>query len=121
MEVSGGNFSGENQPLPGLSENVWSATIFYDLGGFSAHVNAKYRDEFIVNLPIPGSSTPALTKDYTTVDAQMSYLFENNISVVFSVYNLTDEPNIIEYGVSGTLGEYKGFGRQYYLGVNWKY
>ena len=121
MEISGGNFSGENQPLPGLSENVWSATIFYDLGGFSAHVNAKYRDDFIVNLPIPGSSTPALTKDYSTVDAQMSYLFENNIGVVFSVYNLTDEPNVIEYGVSGTLGEYKGFGRQYYLGVNWKY
>lgn len=121
MEVSGGNFSGENQPLPGLSENVWSATIFYDWGGFSAHVNGRYRDEFIVNLPIPGSSTPALTTEYMTIDAQMSYLFENNIGIVLSVYNLTDEPNLIEYGVGGTLGEYKGFGRQYFLGVNWKY
>lgn len=121
ITVTGGNFSGENQPLPGLSENVWSATIFYDLGGFSANVNARYRDEFIVNLPIPGSSTPALTGEYTTVDAQMSYLFENNIGIVLSAYNLTDEPNLVEYGVSGTLGEYKGFGRQYFLGVNWKY
>ncbi len=40
MEVSGGNFNSKNQPLPGLSENVWSATIFCDLGGFSTHVNA---------------------------------------------------------------------------------
>ena len=121
MEVSGGNFYGENQPIPGLSENVWSATVFYDYEGFSAHVNTRYRDDFIVNLPIPGSSTPALSKSYTTVDAQVSYLFENNISVVFSGNNLTDEPNEVEYGTAGTLGEYRTFGRQYYLGFNWSY
>jgi len=120
-EVAGGNFSGELLPLPGLSENVWSATVFFDYESFSAHVNTRYRDEFIVNLPIPGSSTPALSGDYTTVDLQMSYLFDNDISVVFSANNLTDEPNLIEYGVSGTLGEYKTFGRQYYLGMNWTY
>jgi hypothetical protein len=51
----------------------------------------------------------------------MSYLFDNDVSVVFSANNVTDEPNLIEYGVSDTLGEYKSFGRQYYLGVNWRY
>jgi len=59
--------------------------------------------------------------DYTTVDAQMSYAFDNGLSVVLSGNNLTDEPARIEYGVPGLLGEYRIFGRQYYLGVNFQY
>jgi phosphoribosylformimino-5-aminoimidazole carboxamide ribotide isomerase len=121
MEISGGNFYGQNLSIPGLSKNVWSATVFYDYEGFSAHVNTRYRDDFIVNMAIPGSSTPALSKEYMTVDAQVSYLFDNNISIVLSGNNLTDEPNQVEYGVSGALGEYRSFGRQYYLGINWTY
>lgn len=119
--VNGGNFYGENQPLPGLSENVWSATVFWDIGGFSAHVNTRYRDEFIQNIPIPGANTPALAQEYQTVDAQASYLFNNGISVVLSGRNLTDEPNIIEYGVDGAFGEFRTFGRQYFLGMNYQF
>jgi phosphoribosylformimino-5-aminoimidazole carboxamide ribotide isomerase len=120
-KVGGGAFYGQNLPLPGLSENVWSATVFYDWGGFSAHVNTRYRDEFVQNLPIPGAGSPTLAQPYTTVDAQVSYAFENGLSVVLSGNNLTDEPNIIEYGVDNAFGEYKEFGRQYYIGVNYKY
>ncbi|QIL90228.1 TonB-dependent receptor [Microbulbifer sp. SH-1] len=120
-EVSGGNFYGENLPLPGLSENVWSTTVFWDIGNFSSHVNVRYRDEFILNMPIPGSSTPVMAQEYTTVDAQVSYAFENGIDVVFSANNLTDEANVVSYGEEGILGEYSEFGRQYYLGINYKY
>ena len=120
-EVGGGSFYGQNLPLPGLSKNVWSTTLFWDIDNFSAHVNMRYRDEFILNLPIPGSATPVYSLDYTTVDAQASYAFENGISVVLSGNNLTDEANVIEYGISGAPGEYKSFGRQYYLGINYRY
>jgi phosphoribosylformimino-5-aminoimidazole carboxamide ribotide isomerase len=120
-EVSGGRFYGETLPIPGLSENVWSATVFYDYDSFSAHVNARYRDEFIQNMPIPGSSTPVFSQPYTTVDAQMSYLFDNGIGVVVSMNNLTDEENVVEYGVDNAFGEYRIFGRQLYFGVNYKY
>jgi phosphoribosylformimino-5-aminoimidazole carboxamide ribotide isomerase len=120
-EVSGGRFYGETLPIPGLSENVWSTTVFYDYDGFSAHVNARYRDEFIQNMPIPGSSTPVFSQPYTTVDAQVSYLFDNGIGVVVSMNNLTDEENVVEYGVDNAFGEYRIFGRQLYLGVNYKY
>lgn len=120
-EVSGGRFYTNNLPLPGLSENVWSATVFYDWLGFSAHVNMRHRDEFVQNLPIPGAGTPTLAQPYTTVDAQVSYAFENGLSVVLSGSNLTDEPNKIEYGVDGAFGEYKSFGRQYYFGANYKF
>ena len=104
-----------------MSKNVWSATAFWDIENFSAHVNVRYRDEYILNLPIPGSSTPVFAQPYTTVDAQVAYAFESGLGVVLSVNTLTDEPNTIEYGVDGTFGEYKEFGRQFYLGVNYKY
>ena len=120
-EISGGDFYGENLPLPGLSENVYSATVFYDYDRFATHVNVRYRDEFVQSLPVPGSNKPTLAQPYTTVDAQMSYAFDNGLSLVFSVNNLTDEENLIEYGLNGTLGEYKQFGRQYYLGANFQY
>ncbi len=120
-EVGGGAFYNRNLPLPGLSENVWSVTVFYDWIGFSAHVNMRYRDEFVQNLPIPGAGSPTLAQDYTTVDAQVSYAFENGLSVVVSGNNLTDEENIIEYGVDNAFGEFKQFGRQYYFGLNYKF
>jgi len=120
-EVGGGQFYGENLPLPGLSENVWSATFFWDIEKFSAHTNIRYRDEFVQNLPIPGANSPVYAQSYTTVDAQLSYAFENGFSVVLAGNNLTDEENVIEYGVPGGFGEYKQFGRQYYFGVNYKY
>lgn len=123
-EVAGGNFYGQNLPLPGLSENVWSATLFYEYESFAAHVNMRYRDEYILNLPIPGSSTPVFAQPYQTVDAQASYQWELGdgvLAVVGSVNNLTDEPNVIEYGVANAFGEYRTFGRQYYLGVNYRY
>ena len=120
-EVSGGNLYGENLPLPGLSENVWSATAFYDYKMFAAHVNVRYRDEYILNMPIPGSSTPVFAQPYTTADAQIAYQFQNGIGLIASVNNFTDEANVIEYGVDDTFGEFRQFGRQYYIGINFRY
>lgn len=123
-EVSGGAILGNNQtlPLPGLSENVWSATVFWDIGDFSAHVNTRYRDEFIQRIPIPGSTAPVYADAYTTVDAQVSYNWPDlGLSVVLSGNNLTDEESVSSYAVPGTLGEIRRFGRQFYLGVNYQY
>ena len=123
-EVSGGSVIGGDAtlPLPGLSENVWSTTVFWDIGNFSTHVNVRYRDEFIQRIAVPGQPAPVYAEDYTTVDAQMSYYWPDlGVSVVASANNLTDEESIISYGVAGTLGEIRQFGRQYYLGVNYQY
>lgn len=120
-EIGGGSLFGKKLPLPGLSKNVWSVTGFWDIGQFSTHVNVRYRDDYVMNMPIPGSSTPALAKEYTTIDYQASYAFDNGIDVIFEANNLTDEANIASYGEDSALGEYKTFGRTYYLGFNYKF
>ena len=121
MEITGGSLFGESLPLPGLSENVWSLTGFWDIGQFSTNLNVRYRDEYVLNMPVPGSSTPVIGKPYTTMDYQASYAFDNGIDVLFEITNLTDEPVILSYGNDARLGEYKTFGRQFYLGVNYKF
>ncbi|ABD79851.1 TonB-dependent receptor [Saccharophagus degradans] len=120
-EVGGGALSGETVSLPGLSENVWSATAFWDIDNFSTHLNVRSRDEYVVNLAIPGSSTPVLAKPYTTVDIQASYAFDMGLEVVLQANNLTDEPNKQDYGSSSLLGEYSSYGRQFYVGVNYAF
>ncbi|NQD37508.1 TonB-dependent receptor [Permianibacter sp. IMCC34836] len=121
-EIDGGGlFAGQKLPIPGLSKDVWSATVFWDIGGFSAHVNARYRGDYIFDMTIPGSSTPAKGKEYTTIDAQASYAFDNGVSVVLQGTNLTDEESLASYGLDNALGEYKTFGRTYFLGLNYKY
>lgn len=121
MEVTGGSLFSKSLSLPGLSKNVWSVTGFWDIGKFSTHLNVRYRDDYVVNMPVPGSSTPALAKQYTTVDYQASYAFDNGVDIVFEADNLTDAANITSYGQDSVLGEYKTFGRQYYVGVNYKF
>lgn len=120
-EVGGGALTGETVSLPGLSENVWSTTAFWDIDNFSTHLNVRSRDEYVLNLAIPGSSTPVLAKSYTTVDFQASYAFDMGLEVVLQANNLTDEPNRQDYGVSSALGEYNSYGRQFYVGVNYSF
>jgi iron complex outermembrane recepter protein len=120
-EVGGGSLFGKKLSLPGLSKNVWSITGFWDVGQFSTHLNVRYRDDYVVNLAIPGSSTPALGKAYTTVDYQASYSFDNGIDIIFEANNITNAASITSYGETSALGEYKEFGRQYYVGANYKF
>ncbi len=113
--------SNGNVPIPGLSENVWSATAFWDIEGFSTHFNVRYRDEYTLNKAIPGSVTPVIAKAYTTMDWQASYALDSGIEFILQANNLTNEANKENYGVDSALGEYSVYGRQFFVGVNFKY
>lgn len=120
--VDGGqNFEDLSLPLPGLSENVWSTTLFWDIGSFSANVNARYRDEYTYAGATPGGTSFQIADAYTVVDAQVSYAFDNGVDLYLQVNNLTDEPNTSNYGTDNAVGEVKYFGRQYFFGVGYKF
>lgn len=120
-EITGGQLTGEKLAIPGLSEDVWSVTPYWTIGSFSAHANIRYRGEYVTNMNIPGSVTPVIGGEYTTVDAQLAYRFDNGFEVVLQGDNLTDEPAETSYFVDSGLGEYRTFGRQFYLGVSYRY
>ena len=117
----GSNFGSVQLPLPGLSKNVWSATVFWEYGGFSTHINTRYRDEYVYAGATPGGSSFQWADEYIVVDWQMSYDFDNGLVGVAQVNNLTDEANIGHYGNQMLNGEYSEFGRQMYVGVNFSF
>ncbi|MEO1203216.1 MAG: TonB-dependent receptor, partial [Pseudomonadota bacterium] len=81
--------------LPGLSENVFNATLFYERGGFETRVGYRFRDEFITRQQGIGEQLP-ISDSEQTIDYQASYRFSEGraagLSVLFQVNNLTDEP-----------------------------
>jgi phosphoribosylformimino-5-aminoimidazole carboxamide ribotide isomerase len=115
----GDNFGNVNIPLPGLSENVWTATVWWDIGRFSARASTRYRDEFINEGVAPGGTNLQWAGDYMVTDMQFSYAFDMGLDLLFQINNLTDEEDRTFFA-DGEPGRYTTFGTQYFIGVNYR-
>ena len=104
--------------LPGLSDTVYSATAFYDWLNFSTRINVRYRSEF-VSEQVAVETQLAFFDAETVVDYQASYAINDNLSVLFQVNNLTDEPTKTYFNQEAQTGTVQFFGRQYFLGVSY--
>jgi len=106
------------QPIAGLSENVFSASLFWEYQGFETRVSMRYRDEFVseqwgVNEQVVNFGSE------TVIDYQASYQFTDNLSTVFQINNLTDEPTKSYFGTELKTGTQQYFGRQLFLGFTY--
>ena len=107
-------------PFPGLVEKSANFTVFYSYENFETRVSTTYQDSFVgetrnVNLQ------PIVYAPETLLDYQASYKFDNGIDVIFSVSNLTNEPNrsyMFDEELTRTL---QWFGRTFYLGANYSF
>jgi TonB-dependent receptor len=112
-------------PLPGLSENVWSATAYYENSGFSARIGTRARSKYIGEVTnFANDRALKYVKGDQITDAQIGYEFGpgrlQGLSLLFQINNLTDEP-YIAYAVSETRQQdFQEYGRQILLGVNYK-
>lgn len=110
----------EETSFPGLSEHVVNGAVFWDYLGFDTRLNVRYRSEFV-------SSQFAIDEQSTffasemVFDYQASYRFDNDLTLLFQVINLTDEPTRSYFGSETKTGTIQFFGRQYYLGLNYKF
>jgi len=107
-----------SQPLPGLSENVFSTALFWDYEDFATRVSVRYRDEFVseqwgVNEQVVNFGGE------TVIDYQASYQVSENLGMVFQVNNLTDEPTKSYFGTESKTGTQQYFGRQFFLGLTY--
>ncbi|WP_394129038.1 TonB-dependent receptor [Shewanella maritima] len=106
------------QSLPGLSENVANATLFYSYEGFETRISARYRDEFVSEQVAINEQVVNFDGE-TVVDFQASYQATDSLGVLFQVNNLTDEPTKSYFGTESKTGTIQYFGREIYLGVNY--
>ena len=121
--IAGNNLG--NIPLPGLSETVWSATLYYERSGFSTRVATRGRSAYIGEVTnFANDRAFKFVKGDRITDAQVGYQFDTGrfagMSLLFQINNLTNEP-YVAYAVTETrLQDFQEYGRQYLLGVNYR-
>ncbi|MEW9796802.1 TonB-dependent receptor [Alteromonas sp. CYL-A6] len=104
--------------LPGLSENVATVTLFWEWEGFETRISGRYRDAFVSKQVAVNDQTVNFD-DELVVDYQASYEINDNMSVLFQINNLTDEPTRSYFSSQVQTGTIQFFGTQYFLGVTY--
>lgn len=103
--------------LPGTSNKIYNASIFYENYGLSTRLNYQYRDEWIS----PIESPDEVWGEQTRIDFSLSYQFPMDISgaalsAYFNANNLTNEVDL-RYAGNGTVNQRESYGRRYLIGL----
>ncbi len=115
--------------LINLSPESWNMTLYYEDGPFSARISQAHRAPYI-SIVLPGSTADFQGKNATdNTDFQATWKVNKNFTVVVEGLNLTDQyddRNDQYNTVQGNTGQnmlldYNHPGRQYYMGLRYKY
>ncbi|KAF1691265.1 TonB-dependent receptor [Pseudoxanthomonas koreensis] len=115
-----------NTDLTGLSRHAWNATLFYEGARFAGRISATNRDNYLIQVP---GTEQGFTSDVhgqngtTLIDASLRYKLSDQIEVSLEGINLTDEPSLESWvGANSQLPlDYSVTGRQYLLGIRYKF
>lgn len=108
--------------LLGLSKDTMSGTLYYEDDAFSARVSAVHRAGYLTDANGRNGNDREGTNATTNIDMAASYQLNDHIKFTFEALNLTDEADDQWVDNSGNrLSYYHNTGRQYYLGVSYKY
>jgi len=115
--------------VPGLSEESYSLTAYYEINGFEFRIAGTKRDNFLTETR-GGSLSLVETEDLGSEvwDAQISYDFDESgieslkgLRISFQGQNLTDEDTIQSENDSRQVTSYQSFGANYSLGLNYQF
>ncbi len=111
------------KPLVNLSDTTSSLTLYYEDDVFSGRVSVASRSGYLTQAIGRDNNEEEGTNETTNVDASFGYQFNDNLKLTFEALNLTDEVDDQWVGTESEqrLSYYHSTGRQYYLGVQYKY
>jgi iron complex outermembrane recepter protein len=111
------------KPLVNLSDETYSATIYYENDTFTGRVSLVNRSEYLTTPIGRDGSDQEGTNATTNVDASFGYQFNDSLKFTFEALNLTDEVDDqwVEVGEQKMLSYHHNTGIQYNLGVQYKY
>ena len=81
-------------------------------------MSGRYRDAFVSRQVAVNDQTVNFDSELV-VDYQASYEINDNISVLFQINNLTDEPTKSYFTSPEQTGTIQFFGTQYFLGMTY--
>lgn len=112
------------EPIPGLSEEVFNATLYYETERFGARVSSRSRSQFRGEVSGFGAGREFRdVDDENVIDAQLSYYFSGKLeglSAYVQGYNLSDEPfRTVTTEDSRQVIDYQSYGRWYMVGLSY--
>jgi iron complex outermembrane receptor protein len=121
---------GGSQDVPGLSDENYSFTLFYEIGGFEARVAYTKRSEY--KTEVRGESLSLVStfdQGAELVDAQVRYDFGRGgfdgwlggLSIALQGQNLTNEDTIQANSDARQVTQYQTFGTNYLLTAIYKF
>ena len=116
----------DQTPIPGVSRNAITATLFYERYGFNARASYSWRSTAI-NDGIGGSTFTFGSKTYEVfqapygqLDLQLGYDLNRKLGLVFSAQNVTDAAQHTYLQFPDEPFTYDNSGRRFFLGVKFK-
>jgi len=115
--------------VPGLSEEAYQSTVYWERGGFQARVSWTKRDKFSTETPqLSLALTPTVDQGAELIDAQIAYDFGlggfdrlDGLTISLQGQNLTDEDTLQTDSDSRQVTKWQSFGANYLLGINYKF
>ena len=114
--------------IPGLSKWVGTAEGYFEKYGFQARVSYRFRSSFLAEVAgLSANPEYRTSKAEAILDAQIGYEFQEGsalegLSVQLQAKNITDRPFVTyENGDPRLVRDYQRYGRDFYLGVSYKF
>lgn len=114
--------------LPGLSDWVGNAEVYYEKNGFQVRASYRYRSTFLAEVAgLSANPTYRQAKAEGILDAQIGYEFQPGsalagLSILLQAKNLTDRPFITyQNNDPRQVIDYQRYGRDYYIGLSYKF
>jgi len=106
--------------LPGASEVIWNASVFYERFGLSARLNYQYRDAWLSTTE--NDSLAEYWDAQQRLDASLRYSLPQTpggvaVTLFANANNLTDEVDVRYAGQRATPNQVEGYGRRFLAGV----
>ena len=120
------NYAGPGDPpnindLLGLSDTSYSLTAYYEDERFSGRISYSARDDYLTRVPGRNGNDLEGTEGTKNWDAKFTYNLNDNLEFNIEGINLTDEENHQTVDSSSRTTVFHHTGRQYYIGMQYKY
>jgi iron complex outermembrane recepter protein len=122
-----GSNAGQAITIPGLSDFVANASLYFEKSGFQIRGSYRYRSKFLAEIAGLSANPEFRTaRSEAIVDAQIGYEFQGGplkgLSLMLQGKNLTDRPfTTQETNDPRQVREYQRYGRDYYFAVSYKF
>lgn len=108
---------GRKTDLPGASDVIYNASVYYERYGFSARAAWQWQSGYLDSLGGNAMIGDAYWDNVGRLDVSARYNVNENLQLYVDANNLTDEPGIRYQGNRSRSIEYESFGRRYMAGV----